>query len=365
MIATDTRADTRAAAPAALPHELIAQEFPAARGYLNASTVGLMAHSTRAAMIDDLDRGCLSHPDISRYTAIVENARDLYASLVGVTADRVAIGSQTSAFVALIAASLPAGATVLIPDCEFASLVAPFAQAPQGLHVRTAPLAELAAHIDDDVDLVAFALAQSCTGDVADLPEITAAAKAHGARTLCDTTQAVGWLPVDASVCDATICHGYKWLGAPRGVAFMTVSEEYTPHVPALFAGWYSAADPWTSLYGHDHPLAETARRFDVSPAWQAFVGAEAALQLVTRLDADAVHAHTTGLAAHFRERLGLPQPAIPSAIVSWDDPTGDDLARLKDAGISASGRSGRARAAFHFYATAEDVDAAARALGR
>lgn len=348
-----------------LPAALIAQEFPAARGYLNASSVGLMAHSTRAAMIDDLDRGCLAHPDISRYTTIVENTRETYAGLVGVSPERVAIGSQTSAFVALIAASLPAGAEVLVPECEFASLAAPFAHAPQGLTVRTAPLADLAARIDDETALVAFSLVQSCDGAVADTDAVTAAARAHGARTLCDTTQAVGWLPVDAGPFDATICHAYKWLGAPRGVAFLTVSEEFAPRIPPLFAGWYSAADPWTSLYGHEHPLADSARRFDLSPAWQAFVGAEAALHLAAGLDQGAVHDHTTTMAATFRARLDLPEPTIPSAIVSWDDPTGGDLARLRAAGITASGRAGRARAAFHLYNTAADVDAAARALGR
>ncbi len=364
MTTATAAADHETAPPAALPTEQIAREFPAARGYLNASTVGLMSHTTRAAMIDDLDRGCLGHPDISRHTTIVESTRALYAHLVGVEVDRVAIGSQTSVFVALIAASLPAGATVLIPEGEFASLVAPFAQAPQGLTVRTAPLSELAAHIDHDTALVAFALVQSCTGEVADLGAIVAAARAHGARTLCDTTQAVGWMPVSASLCDATICHAYKWLGAPRGVAFLTASEEFTPHIPALFAGWYSAADPWTSMYGHDRPLASSARRFDVSPAWQAFVGAEAALHLISGIDPSAVHAHATSLAAQFRERLGLARPRIPSAIVSWDDPEGSDLARLKEANITASGRSGRARAAFHLYTTQDDVDAAARALG-
>ena len=50
---------------------------------------------------------------------------------------------------------------------------------------------------------------------------------------------------------------------------------------------------------------------------------------------------------------------------MTWADPEGTDLARLTAAGITASGRAGRARVAFHLWNDLEDVDLAARALGR
>ncbi len=104
------------------------------------------------------------------------------------------------------------------------------------------------------------------------------------ALTLCDATQAVGWLPVAASEFDGVICHAYKWLCAPRGVSFLAVSERLAKSMTPLFAGWYAGQDPWTSCYGSDVTLASDARRFDVSPAWQAFVGAEPALDLFASL---------------------------------------------------------------------------------
>ena len=51
-------------------------------------------------------------------------------------------------------------------------------------------------------------------------------------------TQAAGVLPVDASRFDVTVCHSYKWLCAPRGVAFMTVSEDFGALMTPLQAGW-------------------------------------------------------------------------------------------------------------------------------
>jgi len=77
------------------------------------------------------------------------------------------------------------------------------------------------------------------------------------------------------------------------------------------------------------------------------------------------LHAHATGLAARFRALIGLAEPARPSAIVTWPDASGADLARLTAAGLIASGRNGRARVAFHVFNDERDVDLAARALAR
>ena len=52
-----------------------------------------------------------------------------------------------------------------------------------------------------------------------------------------------------------------------------------------IHAGWYAGADPWASCYGGAAVLADDARRYDLSPAWQAFVGAEPAIELFAGLD--------------------------------------------------------------------------------
>ncbi len=333
-------------------------EFVDAHGYLAACTAGLPTLGTRSAIMGDL----LGRPDPVHYAAVVEASRGHFARLVGVNPDRVAIGAQTSVFAALLAASLPDGAEVLCPDDEFSSLALPFVHAGRGITVRTAPLAELAAAVRPGTAMVAFSLVQSACGSVADADAIVSAARAVGARTFCDVTQAAGWMPVAADRFDAVVCHAYKWLCAPRGVAFLALGADLAASLRPVHAGWYAGEDPWASCYGVDATLASDARRFDVSPAWQAFVGAEPALRLFADADTAAVHAYTTGLARRFRERIGQ-QGAKESAIVSWLDPEGRDLATLTAAGIVASGRNGRARVAFHVFNDASDVDRAARAL--
>ncbi len=337
--------------------------FAGGRGYLAACTVGLPPSASRAAVLADLDASAAGSPDLAHYCDVVERSRAHFAALVGVGPDRIAIGAQTSVLASLIAAGLPDGAEVLVPEGDFSSMVLPFVHAGRGIRVRSVALRDLASAIGPGTHLVAFSIVQSATGEVADADAITAAARAHGARTLCDATQAVGWMPVDASRYDAVVCHAYKWLCAPRGVAFLALTEGFAATLRPVHAGWYAGSDPWSSCYGGVVDLAADASRFDTSPAWQAFVGAEPALALFASLDADEVFAHTTGLAASFRAAHGLAPAERPSAIVTWNDPEGRDLARLTAAGVTASGRAGRARIAFHVFNDERDLEHAIAAL--
>ena len=339
-------------------------QFAGARGYLAACTLGLPTAGTLAAIRADSESWARGEASAARYGDVVERVRASYAALVGVSPEAVAIGSQTSVIAGMVAASAPDGAEVLCVDGDFSSMVFPFlAQAHRGVTVRHVSPHDLAASVGPDTWLVAFSLVQSATGAIADADAIGDAARTHGAFTLCDTTQAAGWMPVDAAVFDATICHTYKWLCAPRGVAFLTVGAAFGALLRPVQAGWYAGADVWDSCYGPDMTLATDARRFDVSPAWPAWVGAEPALELFRRLDLAAVRDHTVGLADSLCDGLGIEKHG--QAILSWPDPEGTDLRALTAAGLTASGRAGRARVAFHVWNDEEDAALALAALRR
>ncbi len=129
--------------------------------------------------------------------------------------------------VSLVAASLPDGAEVVVPEGDFTSVVFPFlVHADRGVRVRQVPLAGLADAIGPATTAVAFSLAQSANGVVADADAVREAAARHGVLTLCDLTQAAGWMPSDASRFDVTTCSAYKWLCHPRGTAYLTVRPE-------------------------------------------------------------------------------------------------------------------------------------------
>ena len=335
-------------------------QFANPRGYLSVASMGLPPRATVEALTADLAAWVDGRHNPRDFDAIVERSRGYYASIVGVPVERVAQGSQTSVLTSLIAAEVPDGAEVLMPEGDFSSIQFPFVVLPS-VRVRAVPAAELASSITDETWLVVFSLVQSATGVIADTEAILEAAQRHDAFTLCDVTQAAGVLPVDAGLFDVTVCHTYKWLCAPRGVAFLTLSERMDALLTPRQAGWYAGQEIWSSTYGPSMTLASTARRFDVSPAWTAWVGAAPALALFAGLDIGEVWQRASGLGDALCDGLGIPRQG--QAIVTWPDETGRDLDRLTAAGIRAAGRAGRLRASFHLFNDESDVDAVVTAL--
>ncbi|MGV8882716.1 MAG: aminotransferase class V-fold PLP-dependent enzyme [Rhodoglobus sp.] len=341
-----------------------AELFGDAPGYLDVCTIGLPPRATSAAMVSAVEQWARGDASAGAYAEIVERCRVLYATLVNVPVAEVAIGSTVSTMVAQITDAVPDGAHVLCVDGDFSSMIYPFyALAHRGVTVHHVALADLAASITPTTFLVSFSLIQSATGEVADVAAITEAARRNGVLTLCDTTQAAGCYPVDASIFDATVCHSYKWLCAPRGAAFLTLGERLRSigharwgidSVPAQ-SGWYAGDSVWDSCYGPAIDLASDSRRFDTSPAWLSWVGAEKSLELFTSLDISKVWQQNIALANSLAENLGL--RARDQALVSWADTEGRHAARLAEAGISASSRAGRVRVGFHLWNDIRDVE--------
>ena len=336
-------------------------EFAPEVAYLDTASLGLPPRRTIEALRAAEGRWCAGTADARAYDEPLTDARATYAALVGVDQSAVAVGSQVSVFAGLVAAGLPAGAEVLTAAGEFTSLVFPFlAQAGRGVRVREVPLEHLADGVTRRTTLVAVSAVQSADGRLADLDALCEAAAANDSRVLVDTTQATGWLPVDASRFAYTVGGGYKWLLAPRGTCFFTVQPDLVDGLLPHPAGWYAGEDRWSSIYGGPLRLAGDARRFDVSPAWLSWVGQAPSLKLLAEVGTSALHEHAVGLANRFRAAVDL--PAGDSAIVSLAT-SGDVSGQLLQAGVVASVRAGRLRLAFHVYNSADDADRAAAAL--
>jgi selenocysteine lyase/cysteine desulfurase len=175
-----------------------------------------------------------------------------------------------------------------------------------------------------------------------------------------DITQALGWKRVDVGWADVTVAAVYKWLLAPRGTAWMSLSDRVSRIMTPLAANWYAGEDPWQTIYGLPLRLAESARRFDASPTWFSALGAGLTLPWLASLDGAKIEAHTVGLANRARAELGLPQQN--SAIVSI--PIANAADKLRAVGIRASTRAGAVRVGFHLYNTENDLDRLLSALG-
>jgi selenocysteine lyase/cysteine desulfurase len=329
-------------------------------GWLNTASYGLPptpAWEELQAALADWRHGRTSweHWDTS-----TQRARAAFARLVGVDETDVAVGSTVSQLLAPVAAAVPDGGHVVVVDGDFASAVFPWlAHGDRGIRVTAVSQAELPDAITAGVDAVAFTLVRASDGRIADLAAVSAAARAVGAWVVVDATQACGWLPFDAGLADVVAVHAYKWLMSPRGTALAYLSPAIRDRLRPSAAGWYAAASVHGSYFGPPMRLASDARRFDISPAWHAWVGTAPALEIVEKIGVAAIHDHNLALANRFLAGLGLPPG--DSAIVTVDVPDADR--RLAAAGVTTAVRAGRVRASFHVYTTTADVDLALNAL--
>jgi len=333
--------------------EAFGAEFTGAAGFLNSPTYGLPPQFVARALQDCLAGWQAGTMDAKSFDEPVRAARAGYAALVGVPPGSVVMAGTASAALSLVAASIPDGSRGATLAGEFTSSTFPFAaQAARGVRLVELDPAELVATADD-YDFVTVSLVQSATGAALDAEALRARVAGTATTTIVDVTQAAGWKALDLGWADVTVGAVYKWLLAPRGTAFMSVSERTAARMTPHAANWYAGDDPWASIYGLPLRLAADARRFDTSPAWFSALGAGLSLPWLASLDRAAVEAHTVGLAGRLRAALQL--PPHPSAIVSL--PTTDVSDRLQRAGIRASVRAGAVRVGFHLYNTEDDLD--------
>ena len=335
------------------PRSAFGAQFVGAAGFLNSSTYGLPPTFMFDALTERMGEWQAGTMDVPSFDQSVDRGRGAYADLVGVAVESVTMGGSVSALLGLVASAVPDGARVATLTGEFTSTTFPFAaQAARGVTVTELPADELIATAAD-YDVVTVSLVQSATGEVADVDGLRAAVAGTDTITVLDATQAVGWKVLDLGWADVTVAAVYKWLLAPRGTAWMSLSPRTSGAMTPHAANWYGGEDPWSTIYGLPLRLADDARRFDTSPAWFGALGSGLTLPWFAALDAAEVEGHRVGLANRLRAELSLPQR--DSAIVSL--PISGAADKLAAAGIGASVRAGAVRVGLHVYNTDDDVD--------
>lgn len=186
----------------------------------------------------------------------------------------------------LIAAAR-AGATVRFADPEPGTLAL--------------PASAVEAVLADRTRWVCVTAASNAVGTIPDLPGITAAARAAGARVYVDAVHATPHRRMDASAFDVLACSAYKWFG---------------PHVGVL------AADPAFLETLAPDKLAPSSdavpHRFELGTLpFESLAGVAAAASYTRSLDWDAVRAHEEALLA--RACAGL--AAIDGVTLHGDAP--------------------------------------------
>jgi selenocysteine lyase/cysteine desulfurase len=341
-------------------------------GFLNTASYGLPPKQTIEALRQAQDQWVRGEVDWDVWTDATEIARHEFGRLIGVPPNRIATGAAVSQLLAPVAAAVPDGSTVLVPDIEFSSVVFPFAvHEKRSVTVRTAPLAGFVEAIVPGVDVVAVSAVQSATGEAIDIAAVASRARAIGALLVLDATHAASWADVHADAVDVGVVAAYKWLCSPRGTAFQWFAENLADRHPVvadrlipLAAGWFAGPTIHSANYGMPLRLADDARRFDISPAWHCWVGAAPALTVLANLGSAAIGTHNIALADGLLDAID--RPPRGSAIVSVAADT-DTLAKVREAGVRFAVKEGpsfqKARFSFHLYNTRDDVDQLAELL--
>ena len=318
-----------------------------------------------------------------------EEARRLFASIVGGDAEGVALIPAASYGIGVAAANLPIGPgrSVVVLAEQFPSNVYPWqeAVAAGGGEVRFVPrqpdhdwTAAVCGAIDEATAVVALPNGHWTDGSIVDLAVVGEAARAAGAALVLDLTQSLGAGPFVMSVVqpDYVISAGYKWLLGPYSQSFMWVAPQHRRGRPIEF-NWIARADSddFAGLVNYRDDFLPGARRFDVGERsnFALLPMALAAMRQIVSWGVDAVAAYTAGLTAAVEEQaaaLGLdPIPAgrrLPHLIgVRFPGGLPDGLsARLAAAGVFVSIRGDSIRISPHVYNTPRDVDRLFALLG-
>jgi isopenicillin-N epimerase len=246
-----------------------------------------------------------------RFDDLVAESREALAAFVGARADDlVLVPNATSALNAVTRSlRLQPGDEVLTTRHEYGAVLRTWEFV--GATLVYAEPEELVDAIGPRTAVVCTSHITSPTARLLPVAEICAAAREAGALAIVDGAHAPGHVPLDLEAVGADVYAGncHKWLGAPKGAAFLWARPEHQHWIEPLVVSWG---------YGDERTFADRH-------GWQgtrdpaAFLTVPAAIEAHRGLDLE----RCRRLAASFHGRLppvGPPAPQMWASQVEADD---------------------------------------------
>lgn len=328
-------------------------------------------------------------------TALYEGARQKIARFINARTPREIIYTRnTTESINLVAyswgrANLRAGDLVLITEMEHHSNLVPWQMlcAEKGARLKAIRVTEaglldldsFAALLTEQPKLVCLTHMSNVLGTINPVTALAAQAHAVGALMLVDAAQSVPHLPVDVQTLGADFLafSAHKMCG-PTGIGVLWAKESLLDAMPPFLGG----GDMIKRVYIDSFKTADLPHKFEAgTPAIAEAVGFGAAVDYLTTIGMDTIHAYEQDIIAYALERLEeVPGVTVygPSAehkggvaAFSLVEAHPHDVAQILDRdGIAV--RAGHhcamplhdrfnlpatSRASFYFYNTREEVD--------
>lgn len=368
----------------------VRKDFPALRGmtFLNTAYAGPISQAVVDAAREWTDARSRGGYTVQEMFARTDEARRLFAGMVGAGEDEIGFVSSTTDGENLVVNSLAfkPGDNVVFDDLVYPSTPIIYQRLAdtQGVEIRivrsrngAAPIEEYKKLVDGRTRLVSVAWVSNNSGYRHDVKALAALAHAHGAYLYADAVQFIGTAPVDvhAEDVDFFTTGTYKWLMAGFGVAAFYARRALLDRIQPGNVGWHSARRLDDNRYEHE----KTAKKFEyATPAFGALYELAAALKYLQRIGLDRIEQQSQALVR--RVRQGLAARKIPiatpennrSSIVSfYVRKTAAEAGRILDAArvkvslqgvdradaAAASGFVTRVRVAPAFFNTVAEID--------
>ncbi|HEV2387890.1 MAG TPA: aminotransferase class V-fold PLP-dependent enzyme [Candidatus Acidoferrales bacterium] len=350
--------------------------------YLNSCSQGALSTAVEAGLLDHIASWHEGGSPWDLWVQKYEEARRVFARLIGAEPDEVAIVASASAGANGVASALTfrERPKVVLGEFEFPTMGHIWlAQERRGAQVNFVAAEDgrlgLEAYeraIDQHTGIVPLTQVCFLNGFRSDVAGVVRLAHQRGALVLLDGYQDCGTRPLDVKALDVDfyVSGTLKYLLGAAGVAFLYVRRDLVRSLVPTITGWFGQTNPFSFDARHLDP-APAARRFESgTPPIINLYAAMPGIELLLDTGLEAVASHVASLARllvegarQLRVRVKTPGDTVGPLVVLQARDLDEMLRRLDARGIIASGRYDGLRISFHVYNTPGDVEQVLQAL--
>jgi selenocysteine lyase/cysteine desulfurase len=366
-----------------IPDQRFLFDIPDSVVYLNCAYTSPLLKASRSEGEKALVRK--GHPwqiTAAHFFSYLEEARGLFADLIGCDSNHVAVIPAVSYGIALAARNLPLGPgeqIVVIQD-QFPSNIYSWQRLAREKNGRVRIVARPADFswteavieaVNESTAIVAVPNCHWTDGTLLDLARISKACRKNGAALVIDGAQSLGAVPFPIKTIqpDFLVTTAHKWLMGPYSFGFSYVDPKWHNGEP-LEENWLNRAgsEDLSRLVDYRDDYQPGARRFDMGEASNFLLApiASASLRQIlaweVRRISETLKAKTDRI-AQAAEALGFqipPEAARGPHMIGLTLPQGIPQglpAKLAEAHVHVSIRGQSIRVAPHLYNSAEDLD--------